>query len=67
MVNKPLIRPYFWGGVALGGVARIPMMNPGGVFFKENSHMIEATSILTTYIDIKNTCYSINQMRSSSY
>ena len=25
MVNKPLIRPYFWGGVALGGVARIPM------------------------------------------
>ena len=26
MVNKPLIRPYFWGEVALGGVARIPMM-----------------------------------------
>ena len=26
MVNKPLIRPYFWGGVALGGVARIPMI-----------------------------------------
>ena len=25
MVNKPLIRPYFLGGVALGGVARIPM------------------------------------------
>ena len=25
-VNKPLIRPYFWGGVALGGVARIPMI-----------------------------------------
>ena len=25
MVNKPLIRPYSWGGVALGGVARIPM------------------------------------------
>ena len=25
MVNKPLIRPYFWGGVALGGVARIPL------------------------------------------
>ena len=26
MVNKPLIRHYFWGGgVALGGVARIPM------------------------------------------
>ena len=27
MVNKPLRRPYFWG-VALGGVARIPMI-PG--------------------------------------
>ena len=26
MGNKPLIRPYFWGGVALGGVARIPMI-----------------------------------------
>ena len=25
MVNKPLINPYFLGGVALGGVARIPM------------------------------------------
>ena len=25
MVNKPLIRPYFLGGVALGGAARIPM------------------------------------------
>ncbi len=25
MVNSPLIKPYFWGGVALGGVARIPM------------------------------------------
>ena len=24
MVNKPLIRPYFLGGVALGGAARIP-------------------------------------------
>ena len=29
MVNKPLIRPYFWGGVALGGVARIPMIRIG--------------------------------------
>ena len=26
MVNSPLIRPYFLGGVALGGVARIPMI-----------------------------------------
>ena len=27
MVNKPLIRPYFLGGgVALGGVARIPLI-----------------------------------------
>ena len=26
MVNKPLIRPYSWGGVALGGVARIPLI-----------------------------------------
>ena len=25
MVNKPLIRPYFLGGVAFGGVARIPL------------------------------------------
>ena len=25
MVNKPLTRPYFLGGVALGGVARIPL------------------------------------------
>ena len=25
MVDKPLIRPYSWGGVALGGVARIPL------------------------------------------
>ena len=24
--NKPLIRPYFLGGVALGGVARIPLI-----------------------------------------
>ena len=34
MDNSPLIRPYFLGGVALGGVARIPMkmeqkMDPG--------------------------------------
>ena len=29
MVNKPLIRPYFLGGVALGGVARIPMIKWG--------------------------------------
>ena len=27
MVNKPLIRPYFLEGVALGGVARIPMVH----------------------------------------
>ena len=26
MVNKPLIRPYFLGGVALGGAARIPLI-----------------------------------------
>ena len=26
MVNKPLIRPYFWGGGSFGGVARIPMI-----------------------------------------
>ena len=26
MVNKPLIRPYFWGGSFGGGVARIPMI-----------------------------------------
>ena len=25
MVNKPLIRPYFLGAVALGGAARIPL------------------------------------------
>ena len=25
MVNKPLIRPYFWGG-SFGGVAKIPMI-----------------------------------------
>ena len=31
MVNKPLIRPYFWWGVALGGVARIPMILYGNV------------------------------------
>ena len=40
MVNKPLIRPYLLGGVALGGAARIPLIyrdsllqncnNPGG-------------------------------------
>ena len=34
MVNKPLIRPYFSGGVSFGGVARIPLKNvschPGG-------------------------------------
>ena len=29
MVNKPLIRPYFLGGVALGGVARIPLIFNG--------------------------------------
>ena len=27
MLNKPLIRPYFLGGVALVGVARIPMIS----------------------------------------
>ena len=27
MVNKPLVRPYFLGGVALGGVARISMIH----------------------------------------
>ena len=27
MVNNPLIRPYFLGGVALGGVARIPLIS----------------------------------------
>ena len=25
MVNKPLIRPYFWGG-SFGGAARIPLI-----------------------------------------
>ena len=25
MVNKPLLNPYFLGGVALGGAARIPL------------------------------------------
>ena len=30
MVNKSLIRPYFLGGVALGGgVARIPLIGGG--------------------------------------
>ena len=27
MVNKPLIRLYFWGGLALGGAARIPLIS----------------------------------------
>ncbi len=27
MVNKPLIRPYFLVGVALGGAARIPLID----------------------------------------
>ena len=27
MVNKPLIRPYFVGGVALAGVARIRLIS----------------------------------------
>ena len=31
MANKPLIRPYFFGGVALGGAARIPL-NMDSVF-----------------------------------
>ena len=35
MVNKPLIKPYFLGGVALGGVARIPLMI--GVYNLNNS------------------------------
>ena len=26
MVNSPLIRPYFLGGLALGGAARIPLI-----------------------------------------
>ena len=29
MVNKPLIRPYVLGGVALGGAARIPLIRGG--------------------------------------
>ena len=33
MVNKPLIRPYFLGGVALGGAARIPLRKSSGVFY----------------------------------
>ncbi len=33
MVNKPLIRPYFLGGIALGGVARIPLIKPTHVVF----------------------------------
>ena len=43
MVNKPLIRPYCWGGVALGGVARIPMNTPGRfvIFFCLSSFLIE--------------------------
>ena len=35
MVNKPLIRPYFLGGVALGGVARISM-----IFWAEKSLLV---------------------------
>ena len=33
MVNKPLIRPYFFGGVALGGAARIPLICFGKIWF----------------------------------
>ena len=39
MVNKPLIRPYFLGGVALGGLARIPMIkSPNYEFVAEQPH-----------------------------
>ena len=32
MVNSPLIRPYFLGGVALGGAARIPLIDVFSTF-----------------------------------
>ena len=40
MVNKPLIRPYFLGGVALGGVARIPLISAIFHFFVNIRYML---------------------------
>ena len=42
MVNSPLIRPYSWG-VALGGVARIPMT-------------VRRTSLKNNFQDRKDEC-----------
>ena len=40
MVNKPLIRPYLLGGVALGGgPARIPLINPLVSLFSAEFHV----------------------------
>ena len=47
MVNKPLIRPYFFGGVALGGAARIPL-----IYFLPLSTMFDS-SALEDYKDVE--------------
>ena len=40
MVNKPLIRPCFLGGVALGGAARIPLILAIRISLGENMRRI---------------------------
>ena len=58
MVNKPLIRPYFWGGVALGGggVARIPMIfGPCSV----RSLVTSSKDILTFYLLSYDVCLPV--------
>ena len=54
MVNKPLIRPYFLVGVALGGVARIPMTilyNLSIVGMLSNMKHGDLSNIFRTHLD----------------
>ena len=60
MVNKPLIRPYFLGGVALGGVARIPMI-------KANQYFSGAMNGLGSILGTKTFCYQVAIPTSCSF
>ena len=52
MVNKPLIRPFFLGEVALGGVARIPMTK--SCLFFRNLKIQSLSKNRASYLDLEN-------------